>query len=88
MQDFAPLTQSLWKGKNPIYFGVIRSKVRPTAVKGAELLGAVDGCTVCINFPATFKFSPATSKSIDIPGLNGSLCLVKLKYNHYNYISS
>jgi hypothetical protein len=51
------------------------------------LLGAVDGCTVCINFPATFKFSPATSKSIDIPGLNGSLCLVKLKYNHYNYIS-
>jgi hypothetical protein len=51
------------------------------------LIGAVDGCTVRINFPATFKFSPATSKSIDIPGLNGSLCLVKLKYNHYNYIS-
>ena len=25
--------------------------------------------TTCINLPATFQFSPATSKSIDIPGL-------------------
>jgi hypothetical protein len=32
----------------------------PPAVKGAEL-------AVCINLPATFQFSPAISKSIDIP---------------------
>ena len=37
---------------------------RPLAVKGA-----VDGCYVRINLPATFQFSPATSKSIDIPEL-------------------
>ena len=33
---------------------------RPPAVKGAEPFAR-------INLPATFQFSPATSKSIDIP---------------------
>jgi hypothetical protein len=34
-----------------------------------ELLGAPGhkGRRACINLPATFQFSPATSKSIDIP---------------------
>jgi hypothetical protein len=32
-----------------------------------SLLGAADGYTVRITLPATFQFSPATSKSIDIP---------------------
>jgi hypothetical protein len=35
-----------------------------TTIKGAEQ-GTTDG--VRINLPATFQFSPATSKSIDIP---------------------
>jgi hypothetical protein len=30
-------------------------------------LGAANRCAVRINLPATFQFSPATSKSIDIP---------------------
>jgi hypothetical protein len=32
-----------------------------------ELLGVVKGGAIRINLPATFQFSPATSKSIDIP---------------------
>jgi hypothetical protein len=30
---------------------------------------AADGYAVRINLPATFQFSPATSKSIDIPDM-------------------
>jgi len=43
------------------------------AVKG--VLGTVDDYAVRINLPATFQFSPATSKSIDIPVLMPDACL-------------
>jgi hypothetical protein len=45
--------------------------------KLAPLLCAADGC---INLSATFQFSPATSKSIDIPALltNQSKSLLEL----------
>jgi hypothetical protein len=33
-------------------------------------LGVADGCAIRINLSATFQFSPATSKSIDIPDRN------------------
>ena len=59
-----------------------------------ELLGALSGpqtlvCAVRINLPATFQFSPATSKSIDIPAhtfvniykiLNGTILHILLSY--------
>jgi hypothetical protein len=46
---------------------------RPPAVKGAEPFAR-------INLPATFQFSPATSKSIDIPGIDHKMFLAAYIY--------
>jgi hypothetical protein len=61
MQDFAPFIPEL--------LGALSDPQTPGR-KGC----VADGCAVRINLPATFQFSPATSKSIDIPGNQGFFC--------------
>ena len=58
----------------PEFLGALSS---PPAVKGAEPFAR-------INLPATFQFSPATSKSIDIPGTSTHLEYTSTVWDPYH----
>ena len=66
MQDFAPFIPELQ--------GALSG---PRPYRAQSKLGVAEGCAFRINLPATFQFSLATSKSIDIPGMS---CLIRLKF--------
>jgi hypothetical protein len=58
----------------PEFLGALSS---PPAVKGAEPFAR-------INLPATFQFSPATSKSIDIPDTSTHLEYTSTVWDPYH----